>query len=728
MSFLEGTDMANHKYNTRSKKIAPIIPAANIAEPNIPAAANIAAPVYVVPSTTSSQQSSEQSSEISSDADDDEEYDLEDDEDDDEDDDEEDDDEDDDDDDDDEEEEDEEEEDVIDYNELLASIFPSSYMERKLREDKAGYMTADAYDYDNDNKRKRSASPLQIRYKNKFARDSTLTQPPAQLPQLFNIVLNITDSIANKKTEDEETMEDEVEEEDTVEEDEPLTVNVEENTVNIEEQTVTETSPCISAVDESASKLNATEAFRKMDAVVLASLSPTERNHPVMKKFMVQLKTAEKNYARKQQHNLKKKKEANTEKFRQLLREKNVMNDVQYFQENMDLAQQERALTQIQELLTYSDISKPYRLALLEAPIPLEFKVCAYRRLASLRFMEPGGGEYHKIKNWVDTFMRIPFGVHKTLPLTLANGVEVCHEFMDNAKKVLDAAVYGLNDAKLQIMQMVGQWIVNPSAIGSAIAIKGPMGTGKTTLVKEGISKILGRDFAFIALGGATDSSFLEGHSYTYEGSSWGKIVDIIIKSKCMNPVIYFDELDKVSDTPKGEEIIGVLTHLTDTTQNSKFHDKYFAELEFDLSRCLFIFSYNDESKINPILRDRMYRIQTKGYDLAQKTNIAINYLLPKIREQVCFNPTDVVFPEETIHYIINHLTEKEDGVRTLKRCLEIIHTKLNLYRLMKPGTNLFEADLAVVNVVFPMTVTSVIVDKLIKLEQDVGAWTSMYM
>ena len=98
----------------------------------------------------------------------------------------------------------------------------------------------------------------------------------------------------------------------------------------------------------------------------------------------------------------------------------------------------------------------------------------------------------------------------------------------------------------------------------------------KTTLVKKGISKILNRPFEFIALGGATDSSFLEGHSYTYEGSTWGHIVEILLRSKCMNPVIYFDELDKVSDTPKGEEIIGILTHLTDTAQNTQFHDKYF--------------------------------------------------------------------------------------------------------------------------------------------------------
>jgi ATP-dependent Lon protease len=100
---------------------------------------------------------------------------------------------------------------------------------------------------------------------------------------------------------------------------------------------------------------------------------------------------------------------------------------------------------------------------------------------------------------------------------------------MENARNILNNAVYGLNDAKMQIMQMLGQLITNPSSVGTAIAIKGPPGTGKTSLVKEGISKILNRPFTFIALGGATDSSFLEGHSYTYEGSTWGRIVQILI-------------------------------------------------------------------------------------------------------------------------------------------------------------------------------------------------------
>jgi ATP-dependent Lon protease len=420
---------------------------------------------------------------------------------------------------------------------------------------------------------------------------------------------------------------------------------------------------------------------------------------------------------KKEEKKIKKEKDRNDRIFKRILRDKNTMNDFEFF-EKLEIDSQKKIIKELREINKITRIEKPYRLTLLEADIPVSFKGAAMKKIGTLRHMEPGSGEYYKIKNWVDTFMRIPFGKTQDLPICIEDGVDKCHEFMANALKTLDNAVYGLNDAKMQIMQMLGQLVTNPKSIGAAIAIHGPPGTGKTSLVKEGISKILNRPFAFIALGGATDSSFLEGHGYTYEGSMWGKIVQILIDSKCMNPVIYFDELDKISETPKGEEIAGILTHLTDTSQNSQFHDKYFAEIDFDLSKCLFIFSYNDESKINPILKDRMYRIQTKGYNQKQKTVISNNYLLPRTREQVKFAIEDIIIPDQTLHYIIDNHCLKEDGVRNLKRCLEIIYTKLNLYRLMRPGSNLFEEDMSL-KVAFPFTVTKDIVDKLIKSNKD---------
>ena len=410
----------------------------------------------------------------------------------------------------------------------------------------------------------------------------------------------------------------------------------------------------------------------------------------------------------------KKEKEKNCKKFKKMMKGKNRMDDKKYF-EKMELGQQQRIIEEFEKINDNYNQAVPYRFQVLDSDISPMHKTAAIKKINSLRYMTPGEGEYYKLKYWVDGFMRIPFGQTKTLPLVLEDGLDKTHDFMFQAKKILDDAVYGLDDAKMQIMQMIGQLITNPKSVGTAIAIKGPMGTGKTTLVREGISKILQRPFAFIALGGATDSSFLEGHSYTYEGSNWGKIVDILMQSKCMNPVFFFDELDKVSDTPKGEEIIGILTHLTDTSQNSQFHDKYFSELDFDLSKALFIFSYNDETRVNAILKDRMYRIQTQGYETKDKQIITKEYVEPNICENVKMKLGDVVINDEVLKHIIDKYTDGEKGVRNLKRCIEIIYTKLNLYRLMKPESQLFKEEKSL-EVKFPYTVTTEIVDKLIKI------------
>lgn len=458
----------------------------------------------------------------------------------------------------------------------------------------------------------------------------------------------------------------------------------------------------------------------------LMELKKNKGNKAMQKKFEQLCKEQEKKDMKKKKEKEKKQKGKNFRKLRKMLSERNQANSYKYFQ-NMSLDAQEKILTKLKAVNDFSKVEKPYKIQLLEADIPVEFKANALKKINTLDYMDPGSGEYYKIKHWVDAFMRIPFGKHQNLPITIDDGPEKCQEFMENAKKTLDQAVYGLEDAKMQILQMVGQWISNPNSLGTAIAIKGPPGTGKTTLVKEGVSKILNRPFAFLALGGATDSSYLEGHSYTYEGSVWGKIVDIILNCKCMNPVIYFDELDKISDTPKGEEIVGILTHLTDTTQNDKFHDKYFSNIDFDLSKAMFIFSYNDENKVNPILKDRMYRIKTDGYNVIQKGVIANNYLIPKIQLNVNFKQNEIIIPNDTLSYICSNLTNNEKGVRNLKRCLEIIHTKLNLYRLMKKGSTLFDKN-EIINVEFPFTVTRNIVDKLIKQAKESSILSSMYI
>lgn len=313
----------------------------------------------------------------------------------------------------------------------------------------------------------------------------------------------------------------------------------------------------------------------------------------------------------------------------------------------------------------------PVMFRLLESSIPIRFKMVAYKKILALE-TDPTG----KLRQWVDSFLRIPFIPSIPFPVS-----DKCDVFMKECESIMDQCTFGMKDAKHQFLQLIGKWLVNPESMGTAIALKGPMGTGKTTLIKHGISKILNRPFAFVPLGGASDGSFLEGHSYTYEGSTYGKIVDILIQTKTSNPVIFFDELDKVSQSEKGSEIIGILTHLTDTTQNSQFHDKYFSELDFDLSKCLFVFSYNDEQLVNPILKDRMVTIDIKGYDTSEKMVIARDYLIPEIARE--YRITGIEWTDELIVYLI-HQSDKESGVRNLKRTLEKVYSQFNLLRMME--------------------------------------------
>ena len=150
-----------------------------------------------------------------------------------------------------------------------------------------------------------------------------------------------------------------------------------------------------------------------------------------------------------------------------------------------------------------------------------------------------------------------------------------------------------------------------------------------------------------------------------------------------MNPVIYFDELDKISASPKGDEIANLLCHLTDTSQNTQFHDKFFSGVDFDLSKATFIFSYNDEKKVNPILLDRMIKIYTKGFNTKDKLEIANKYLIPNICKEIGFNIQDVIFTKDILTKIIVNFTEEEKGVRNLKRCIETIVSKLNVLKLL---------------------------------------------
>ena len=364
-----------------------------------------------------------------------------------------------------------------------------------------------------------------------------------------------------------------------------------------------------------------------------------------------------------------------------------------------------------------NNIKTPLRFRVLQSNLPLYNKSMIINKIEDLFSNKLlGGSEITKYSNWVNSLLKVPFKKYKKLPIDAdTSSEEDIGKYLIDVKKTLDTAVYGHTKTKEQVIQIIAQWITNPNCIGNCIGIQGVMGNGKTTLVKNGIAKAIGRPFAFITLGGCSDSSFLEGHNYTYEGSMWGKIVDVLMECKCMNPVFYFDELDKVSETPKGEEIINSLIHLTDSSQNNQYADKYFNGVEFDLSKSLFIFSYNDITKINPILLDRLICIKTDKFELDDKIHIAKNYLLREIYEQLKIKEDTYKIEDDNIKYIIETYTGDEGGVRTLKKHLYNIFSKFNLLNLTKNDDTIkYSFDLEE-DVLEKKIITNEIIDTFIK-------------
>ena len=332
------------------------------------------------------------------------------------------------------------------------------------------------------------------------------------------------------------------------------------------------------------------------------------------------------------------------------------------------------------------------------------------------------GEEISKINGWVHQFMRIPFGKYQSIPVSLESTPIEQRQFLHNARQILDQVIYGMTDAKIQILQLVGQILVNPMSANTSIGIEGPAGTGKTTLIKDGLSRIFNRPTKFIPLGGAVEGSMLEGSPSVYIGSKYGAIVNSLISSQSMNPIFIFDELDKLPDSSKGYEVTQVLMRLTDVTQNNTFSDKYFEEVEFDLSKCTCVFSYNSLSKVDPTLASRLFKIKTDGYSYKDKVIIGQQYLLPKIIQQLKFAPTDIEFEEAAFRQILDRQDSSEKGVRTFKHAIETICSKINMARLIRTSNDMEYNPLGEIS--FPFRVTPEIVKKLIPLSHS----QSVYM
>ena len=318
---------------------------------------------------------------------------------------------------------------------------------------------------------------------------------------------------------------------------------------------------------------------------------------------------------------------------------------------------------------------------ILTMSLPVDTQSMVLAKYNSLQALDPSSGEYFKTRAWLEKLTSLPLGIYKDIPVRIGDGADVCTEFMNRARRCLEESIYGQEEAKLQILQFIASKIANPTARGLSLLLAGPPGIGKTSIIKNGIAKALNWPFQFISLGGDSDASTYTGHQLVYEGSHSGKIVNSLAAAKSMSMVLMFDEIDKISTTPKGEEVGNLLIHLTDPVQNADFEDKYLSGIPLDLSRAMFVFSGNDLNKVDRVLLDRMIVINLQGYNAKEKLAIAENFLLPQALKEVNLDEK-VSISREVMQYVIEEYAKEEPGVRELKRSVEQIIQKINMLRI----------------------------------------------
>ena len=410
-----------------------------------------------------------------------------------------------------------------------------------------------------------------------------------------------------------------------------------------------------------------------------------EDPHSHLNGFSISIGALEDNSERMipKRHNMKKE-SAIVKKFVKLVSapiEENTIDDhIDQFK-NLSEPKQKQMIEALERKSSAATAEQPLMFKILSMNLPGETQAMVLNKYNSLQALDPSSGEYFKLRAWLEKLTSVPFGLYKEMPVKIEDGTDTCGAFMERARRCMVDAIYGQEEAKLQILQFIASKIANSNARGLSLLLVGPPGIGKTSLIKNGIAKALDWPFQFISLGGDSDATTYTGHQLVYESSHCGKIVNSFVAAKSMSMVLMFDELDKISGTPKGEEVQNMLIHLTDPVQNSDFEDKYLSGVPIDLSKVMFVFSGNDISKIDKVLLDRMIVVELNGYSSKEKLAIAEQYLVPAALREVNLMEK-VSISTEVLQHVIEDYASEEKGVRQLKRCVEGIVQKINMLRI----------------------------------------------
>jgi len=341
---------------------------------------------------------------------------------------------------------------------------------------------------------------------------------------------------------------------------------------------------------------------------------------------------------------------------------------------------------------------EPIREKILGTPTSFENKKIMLKHYTNLRRVEPSSTEYYKNMIYLDTALAYPW--NRTHDITRTLQKTDIKTFLGYIKMRFDNEIYGMDHVKAEILNHVCKMITNPNSKRNNIALYGAAGVGKSKFIKI-LSDVLGLPLKVISLGGVKDVSFFLGHGYVYVESGPGKIIQNIIDAKVSNPILYFDELDKVSESPNGKDIHAFLSYLTDPTQNTEFTDHYFYGIKFDLSRVFYVFTFNDLSKIDRVLLDRLNIIYIPTPCSEEICTILEEYCIPEIKTNIGIT-LPITLNRSQISKIVNLYRGNFDhtvssGIREYYRIIEKIFLYINKDILMETinfGTELPEHQL----------------------------------
>ena len=373
-----------------------------------------------------------------------------------------------------------------------------------------------------------------------------------------------------------------------------------------------------------------------------------------------------------------------------LHREKQMLelkNDIQS-KVKSDLDQQQREfflnqqMKQIQEELGANPLKEEIeekKQRALKKKWPEHAKEAFDKEIQKLERMNPQAAEYSMQSSYIDLLLDLPWDDKSKDNFDLKNAI-----------KVLDNDHYGLEKVKERIVEHLAVLKIKGDLKAPIICLYGPPGVGKTSLGRS-IAEALGRKYVRMSLGGLSDEAEIRGHRKTYIGAMPGRVLQNLKKAETSNPLFVLDEIDKLGNSHRGDPSSALLEVL-DPEQNSTFHDNYL-DLDYDLSRVMFIATCNDLSTIHPALRDRMEIIEVSGYTVQEKVQIAKKHLLPKQIKESGLKKTDISLPTYTIEAIVEQYTN-ESGVRGLeKRVAKVVRNRAKEMAMEEPYTTEISTD-----------------------------------